>query len=172
MLKLNEVVSLEYRVNKSFEGRYFMGHTPQISLSGNRNSWGGLYNPPGSRVNLFVNTFTVSNSSSTPFKSELWLNSDIIRTGRPSQDISPANTAITPLPKSEVYILYSQGVSGLPDNGTSIFSRIAESNSTTVGNYYGKIIIPPGGSFIVFLHSPGSENINAEIAFGFWVERL
>ncbi len=171
MGKPDQVVSLEYRVNKSFEGKYFMGHTPVLPLNGNKNAWGGLYNPKGSKVNLFVNTFTVSNYSSTPFTAELWLNSKLIEKGKPSPFLSPANTAKTPLPKSEVSILYNQGVTGNPVTGASIFSRIAEANSTTVGNYYGKIIIPPEGSFIVFLHAPGSESINAEVAFGYWVDK-
>lgn len=172
MKKLFDIVSLEYRVNKSFEGKYFMGHTPSLCLSSHENAWGGLYNPRGSKVNLFVNTFTVSNSSSIPFRAELWLNSNIIVRGQISPYISPANTAKTPLPKSEIAILYAQDIKDIPMNGESIFSRIAEANSTTVGNYYGKIIIPPGGSFIVFLHTPGSQNINAEVAFGYWVEKV
>ena len=171
MSKPDQVVSLEYRVNKSFEGKYFMGHTPVLTLSGTQNAWGGLYNPKGSKVNLFINTFTVSNYSSTPYQAELWLNSKLIEKGRPSPFLSPANTAKTPLPKSAVHVMYNQGASGKPVNGASIFTRIAEAHSTTVGNYYGKIVIPPEGSFIVFLHAPNSGNIDAEVAFGYWVDK-
>jgi hypothetical protein len=50
-----KVVSLEYRVNKAFEGKYFMGHTPTLTLSGTMGAWGGLINPESSGVSLYVN---------------------------------------------------------------------------------------------------------------------
>jgi len=70
----NYVVSLEYRVYQSFLGRYFMGHTPQLTLPSCGSVWAALYNPPASGMNVFVNTFTVSNFSATPFRAHLWLN--------------------------------------------------------------------------------------------------
>ncbi len=162
-----EVVSLEYRVNKAFEGKYFMGHTPLLTMCGKTNAWGGLINPPGSGVNLYVNTFTVSNYSTTSLRAQLWLNSPI--TGMTSPFVSPSNTTI-PLLKPKTFVMYGN-VNGTLTDGVSIFSRVVEANSTTVGNYYGKIIIPPGGSFLVFLYSPVTQLANAEVAFGWWEEK-
>lgn len=170
MEKCNEVVSLEYRVNKAFEGKYFIGHTPILTLAGAFNSYGGLVNPKNSGVNLYINTFAVTNYSDFPFRSQLWLNS-IPVSGMASPFVSPSNTAMRQLPKPNAYLSYAQNITGMPLNGVSILSRIAGANSTTVGNYYGKIVIPPGGTFLVFMYSPGTKQINAEVAFGWWEEQ-
>lgn len=169
MGKYNEVVSLEYRVNKAFEGKYFMGHTPVLTLAGAFNAYGALLNPGKSGVNLYINTFTVTNYSDSPFRSQLWLNSTPA-SPIASPFVSPSNTAISPLPNPNAYLAYAQSISGMPVNGVSIFSRVSEANSTAVGNYYGKIVIPPGGTFLVFMYSPGIKQVNTEVAFGWWEE--
>lgn len=166
-----EVVSLEYRVNKAFEGKYFMGHTPVLALSGTQSAWGGLINPEKSGVNLYINTFTVSNKSGTPFNAELWLNSSMYGKVMTSPFESASNVSFKPLPEPQVKIRYAQELSKPPINGKSLFSRIAEPNSTVVGNYYGKIVLPPGGTFIVFLNSPNAGLIKAELAFGWWEDK-
>jgi hypothetical protein len=171
MVNSTEVVNLEYYVNKSFEGKYFMGHTPILTLSGGANAWGGLSNPKHSGVNLYINVFTVSNYSSTPFRAELWLNFKPLK-GHISSSVSPANLAIKPHPEPEAALIYNQNVGGRPDNRVSIFSRIAGINSTTVADYSGEIILPPGGTFISYLYSPGSKCIKTELAFGWWEERI
>lgn len=165
----NETVSLEYRVQKAFEGKYFMGHTPVMTLYGNANAWGALVNPAGSGVNLYINTFTVTNFSETAIQAQLWLNG-LPGSGMASPFVSPSNTAISPLPMPHASIRYAQHVGTLPE-GTSLFSRIAEPQATTVGNYYGKIVVPPGGSFIAFLYSPGRQ-VYAEVAFGWWEDTV
>lgn len=165
-----EQVSLEYRVEQAFEGKYFMGHTPFLTFGHGSHAWGGLINPPNSKINLYVNTFTISNASDKPFNGQLWLNST--PTGKPflSPYLSPSNTTLTPLPKPHTLIAFAQDVPHSPTDGASLFIRIAEPHSTVVGNYYGKIIIPPGGSFIVFLQSPGEREMKADVAFGWWEE--
>lgn len=171
MSKHDNIVCLEYRVKKSFEGKYFIGQTPILSIGDNINSWGGLINPKDSGVNLYLNTFTVSNSSSTPFHAQLWLNSKPIGKKAISPLVSPANTAKIPLPKPKANLAYAQSVFDTPSDGVNILTRIAEANSTVVGNYYGKIIVPPRGTIIVFLYSPGTQPINAEVALGWWEEK-
>jgi len=171
MNKDYEIVSLEYRVYQSFKGRYFIGHTPTLQLTNRSNAWGGLFNPSNSPINLYFNTFTVTNYSSIPFSAKLWLNTSPIGNTMTSCNVSPANTAFCPLPEPESYLLYAQNVNCLPNDGVSIFTRIAEAISTVVGNYYGKIIIPPGGSIITYLQSTDSQLINAEVAFGWWEEK-
>ncbi len=170
MEKRREVVNLQYRVNKAFKGKYFIGHTPILSIFDSSNSWGGLINPEDSGVNLYVCTFTVSNYSSNPFRAQLWLNSSPVG-GRFSPFVSPSNTAQSPLPIPKTNLLYAQNIHGVPSDGTSILSRIAEADSTNVANYYGKIVIPPGGSFIAFLYSPGAQRIRTEVAFGWWEDK-
>ena len=164
----SQVVNLPYRVYQSFCGRNFMGHTPFLTYGENRNAWGGLLNPMDSGINLFINTFTVSNLSEGPVLAELWLNAwpegDVMK----SPFLSPANTAITPLPIPKSIVVYSQNVKDCVAGGANIFGRIIGAHSTEVGNYYGKIIVPPGGSFIVCLHASGLQCAKADIAFGWW----
>lgn len=164
----SEVVSLEYRVNKAFEGKYFMGHTPVMTLNGG-NAWGGLANPRGSGVDLFINTFTVSNYSGTPFQAELWLN-PLPERSLVSSYVTVSNTAKMPLREPKAKLVYQPAAGGEPKGGTSLFSRVAEADSTVVGNYYGKIVVPEGGSFLVFLYAPHSE-VSAEVALGWWEDR-
>lgn len=167
-----EVVNLEYRVYQSFKGRYFIGHTPVLKLANNSNCWGGLFNPSDSPINLYFNTFTVTNYTSVPFSAKLWLNTSPIGTPMTSYNVTAANTAICPPSEPESYLIYAQNISGTPLDGVSIFTRIAEGNSTVVGNYYGKIVIPPGGSILTYLQTNELEPIDAEIAFGWWEEKI
>jgi len=164
----NEVVSLEYRVNKAFEGKYFMGHTPMMTLRGG-NAWGGLVNPRGSGVLLFINTFTVSNYSGTPFQAQLWLNASAER-GMTSSYVMVSNAAKTPLREPKAKLLYQPAAGAEPQDGKSLFSRVASPNDTVVGNYYGKIVVPEGGSFLVFLYAPKAE-VSTELGFGWWEDR-
>lgn len=161
-----DVVCLEYRVNKSFEGKYFMGHTPVVTL-GRTHAWGGVFNPENSGVNLYICTFTVSNFSAVPFQSQLWITPDL-HSGEESPFAACANAVKKRRPKG--CIRYAQGVSDTPSGGASLFTRIAGPHSTEVGNYYGKIVVPPGGSFVAFLYAPGAQRIKAEVALGWWEE--
>lgn len=165
----NEEISLEYRVNKAFEGRYYIGHTPVMTLHGN-NAWGGLMNPQGSGVNLFVNTFTVSNYTDTPFRSQLWVNTPP-ECGCVSPYVSPTNVAKIPPCEPRAQLVYQAVAQGMPAAGTSLLSRIAPANDTVVGNYYGKIVIPPGAGLIVLLYAPRAE-VAAEVALGWWEDRI
>jgi len=166
MEEYGHVVSLEYRVSKAFEGRYFMGHTPPLVLPQRANVWAALYNPKGSGVNVFVNTFTVSNFSVSPFRVQLWLNA-MADGGEVAPRACSTNAAISPPMWPEAAIDYGQGPL---QGGCSLFTRVAGAQSTEVGNYYGKIIVPPGGSFLVQLTPPGAANVQAEVAFGWWEE--
>lgn len=84
--------------------------------------------------------------------------------------MTPANTAISPLPKPEVKIAYAEFVEGFPRKGVMAFRRIAPPQSTLASDEDGKFIFPPCGSFIIFLVSPNNDIIQAEVAFG-WFEK-
>ena len=57
-----------------------------------------------------------------------------------------------------------------PQGGCSLFTRVVGAHSTEVGNYYGKIVIPQGGTFLVRLLSPSIGTVSDEVAFGWWEE--
>jgi len=127
-------------------------------------------NPGKSDVNLFVNAFTITNHSDQPFEAEIWFNP--IPPGKPmiSRNVTPANTALSPLPKPKVKIAYADEVEGFPRKGVMAFRRIVSPQSTLASDEDGKFIFPPGGSFILFLVAPDYESIQAEVAFG-WFEK-
>ncbi|WP_394237030.1 DUF6143 family protein [Niallia oryzisoli] len=168
--RFNKAVNIPNPLYQSVQGRYFVGQTEHICFGKGKNGWGGLVNKYKSDVDLFVNAFTITNHSDQPFEAEIWFNP--IPPGKPiiSRNVTPANTALSPLPKPKVKIAYSECVEGLPRKGVMAFRRIVPPQSTLTSDEDGKFIFPPGGSFIIYLLSPTNEIIQAEVAFG-WFEK-
>jgi hypothetical protein len=162
------VVTLDYCVAKAFEGKYFAGHTPVLALRGLR-AWAALANPQGSGVNLFLNTYSVSNYSDAPVQSQAWMNCPLGHY-RVSAFVSTSNLAQRPLSVPKAELAYQYDVPSEPREGISLFPMIAAANQTTIGTYSGRYIVPPGGSFAVFLCARDNEAA-AEVAFGWWEER-
>ncbi len=163
----NEVVGIDYSVEKAFQGLYYIGHTPVLTLAQGANAWGAILNPAGSRANIYINVFTVSNYSGVPFQSQVWLNAPLDGASE-SPHISPSNLAKRPIREPYARLLYAGGVLDGPDCGISLLSRVAQPNTTVVAEYGGTIVIPPGSSFTVYLFAPPVQRIRAELAFGFW----
>ncbi len=160
-----------FSLYKSLQGKYFIG-TSSVEFGNGKYGWAGLFNPPGSRTLLFLNVFTVTNITDTPFSSQAWLNVKVSGKPKITRTQSPANTAICPLPVPKMCFLYSENVSSLPSEGTLIFGRRCSAQSTVVSENDGKFICPPGGSFLINLLPPetSNEKIFANIAFGWWEE--
>lgn len=72
--RITKVVTIANSLDKSLRGTYFVGQTPTLTLDDNI-AYGALFNPPNSRVNLFVNVFTVTNFSDEPLIAKVWINS-------------------------------------------------------------------------------------------------
>lgn len=159
-------VCLDYAFNKALEGRYYIGHTPVLALTST--AWGALMNPPDSPMNLNVYVFTVTNFSATPFQAQGWLNAPL-ENAQQSPHVSPSNLAKKPIRSPHVRLLYAEN-SAKPSGGVSLLTRIAQPNTTVVAEYDGRIIVPPGSSFAVFLNTSAKQRINAELAFGWWEE--
>lgn len=169
--QFTKTVNIPNPLYQSLKGRYFVGQTETIRFGKGKNAWGGLVNPFHSDVDLFVNAFTITNHSGQPFVAQIWFNS--IPPGKPmiSHKVTPANTALSPLPKPEVKIAFSEFVKGVPKKGVNAFNRIVPPKSTLSSDEDGKFIFPSGGSFIIFLISPNdNEIVTAEVAFG-WFEK-
>lgn len=165
---MDTTISLDYALSKALEGRYYIGHTPVLALTST--AWGALTNPVDSSANLFVYVFTVTNYSATPFQAQGYLNAPL-ENALQSPHVSPSNIAKKPLRNPHVRLLYAEN-SAKPSSGVSLLTRIAQPNTTVIGEYDGRIIVPPGSSFAVYLNSPGKQRINAELAFGWWEEYL
>lgn len=168
--RFSKAVNIPNPLYQSLQGRYFVGQTEHIRFGKGKNAWGGLVNLFKSDVNLFVNAYTITNHSNQPFEAEIWFNP--IPPGKQmiSNNVTPANTALSPLPKPEVKIAYAEFVEGFPRRGVMAFRRIVPSQSTLASDEDGKFIFPPGRSFIIFLVSPNNEIIQVEVTFG-WFEK-
>lgn len=167
---LNKTVNIPNPLYQSLQGRYFVGQTETIRLGKGKNAWGGLINPSHSGIDLFVNAFTITNHSDQPITAEIWFNP--IPPGKPmiSDKVTPANTALSPLPKPKVKIEFVELINGHPQKGVNAFKRIIAPQSTLASDEDGKFIFPPRGAFVIFLVSPNNETIKAEVAFG-WFEK-
>ncbi|WP_203362760.1 DUF6143 family protein [Bacillus sp. REN10] len=165
-----KAVNIPNPLFQSLQGKYFVGQTETIRLGNGKNAWGGLVNPCGSNVDLFVNAFTITNHSNQPFTAEIWFNPILPGTAMTSNKVSPANTALSPLPRPKVKIKFAELVEGVLQKGVNVFKRIVPPQSTLTSDEDGKYIFDSGGSFIIFLVTPDTEIIEAEVAFG-WFEK-
>ncbi|WP_125152375.1 DUF6143 family protein [Clostridium rectalis] len=166
-----KVVNIENPVKKSFQGKYFLGQTRFLTFGDGCNAWGGLFNPKKSGVNLFVSTFAVTNASETPFLAQIWFNPLINHPGVTSKMVTPGNTVLCPLPKPKIRLAYNENTSENLCNGVNAFNRIVPAFSSIADDKNGKFIIPPGGSFVIFLPSIDEELRKGDIAFGWWEEK-
>jgi hypothetical protein len=165
-----KAVDIPQDLYQSMEGRYFVGYTEDLFLAGERSAWARLYNPKNSGVNLYVNVWTVTNNTESTFQAQFWFNADPPGTPSESDFVTPTNTAIKPLPKPKIKIEYASNVDGDPTGGTKAFIRKAQPDSTIVDVENGKFIIPPGGSFLVFL-TDANVLTTGSVAFGWWEEK-
>lgn len=171
---------LKYRVDvpielaKSLEGKYFVGYADNLVFGRGKSAWARLYNPANSGVNLHVAVWTVSDVAESPFRAQFWFNTEPPGIPRKSQLITPANTALSPLPRPRVIIQYASNVTGSPEGGIKAFVRRGEPETTLVDDEQGKFIFPPGGSFLVFLSNPETPEVTAggRVAFGWWEEPI
>ena len=168
--KKRKVICIPNTLQKSMEGKYFVGQTETLIIGKGLNAWGGLINPVGSFVNIHNTVITITNHSHTDFIAQLWFNSQPPGIGIISDKVSPADTSIFPLPTSKIQLQYVQSFSGTPTGGVNVFSRLVSSHTTLVREDDGKLIFPPQGSLVVLLESPGDELIEARLAFGWWEE--
>ena len=70
-----------------------------------------------------------------------------------SHKISPTNTALKPLPKNKVDIIFVESTTLVPQNGVNIYERIVPLNTTLVGEEDRKFLESPGGNYVVVIKS-------------------
>lgn len=159
---------------KSLEGKYFTGVTEDLRFGEGTNAWARLYNPPNSGVNLFVDIWSASDITSSPYRVQTWFNSTPPGIIQESPHVTPGNTAFVPLPQPHVKLEYGVGAKGFPQGGIRAFGRNGPAGTTIFSEEYGKFIFPPGGSFTVFLSNPVTPAMPAigKASFGWWEEPI
>ena len=170
----DKTVNIPIELFESLNGNYFIGYADHLNLGKGTNAWARLYNPPHSGVNLFVNVWTVTEISESPFRAQFWFNSYPPEGPFKTASVTSSNTAIQPAPVPRVELQFASGVSGDPTGGVAAFVRDGEPGTTLVETENGKLIFPPGGNFLVFLTVTGDLSAAAEgrIAFGWWEEKI
>ncbi|MBW7573032.1 hypothetical protein J5W02_09415 [Caproiciproducens sp. AGMB10547] len=159
---------------ESVKGKYFIGYADNLTFANGTSAWARLYNPRGSGVNLHVNVWTVSDISESPFRAQFWFNADPPGVPEESTLVTPSNTAIQPAPRPRVKLQQASDVRGEPKYGVRAFVRIGEPGVTLVETENGKLIFPPGGSFLVYvtLQEDAKAAASGKIAFGWWEEKI
>ncbi len=153
-------------------GRYFIGQTEELHFGNGFFAWGGIVNPRYSGVNVYFDIFTITNFGEQSFDAEIWLNA------APPFDasecrVTPSNQAISPPPRPKAVMLQAEYLRDVMPNGINIFGRIVTPNSTLVSDsHQGSILIGPGGSFSISLHSSERIITTATIVLTWWEERI
>ena len=171
---MGKTVNVPIELYESMRGRYFIGYADNLSLNAGSSAWARLYNPRLSGVNLFVNVWTVTDISDSPFRAQFWFNADPPGNASVSDLVSTSNLAFRPTPQPRVSLQKASNVYGEPEGGVKAFVRRGEPGVTLVDTENGKLIFPPGGSFLVYVTRTDSVSASgsARIAFGWWEERI
>lgn len=164
-----QVVSIPNPLYKSTQGTYFVGQTKLLTFGRGSHAWGGLVNPRQSGVDLYVNVYTITNFSGQPFPAKVYLNARPPGHAITSTLVSPSNTTRITRPRAKLQ--YTKSTTGTPSGGTNVFLREVSPRTTLVSEEDGKFIIPPGGSFLLFLQGPSTYKVSARVALGWWEER-
>ncbi len=171
---LAKSVNVPIELYESLLGKYYIGYADNLIFGRGTSAWARLYNPSDSGVNLQVNVWTVTDISGAPFRAQFWFNSEPPGTPSESTLVTTSNTAIRPAPVPKVKLQLASAVTGEPTGGVKAFVRRGQPEMTMVETENGKLIFPPGGSFLVFLSiSEDPETLaGGRIAFGWWEEKI
>lgn len=171
---LSKIAQIPIELYKSLRGEYFIGYADNLTFGNSKNAYAILQNPIDSNVNLHVNVWTVTDISQSAFRVQFWFNSTPPGTPVQIAQVTPSNTAICPLPKPKIILKQASDITGTPTGGIKAFVRRGTPDTTLVETENGKLIFPPGGSFLVFLSSEGSssQSLSGRVAFGWWEEKI
>lgn len=164
-------VNIPIELYQSARGSYFMGSADNLKFSYRNNAWVRLYNPHRSGVNLFVNVWTVTNGLDGAYTAQFWFNGTPPGTPIPSTQVTTTNLAIHPPAIPKVRLEFATGVCGEPEDGIKAFVRNSEGTGTLVETENGKLIFPPGGSFLILLSVSDHAQVGlGRVSLGWWEE--
>lgn len=171
---ITQVASMPYALYLSLQGKYFVGYADDMKFDSRNIAWAGLINPIHSGVNLYVYVWTVTNIGKSPLNARIYFNIDPAGQVVESAFVTPANTALYPLPKPKIKLLQANNVLVEPKNVDSLITREVLPEVTIVGEEEGTFIFPPGGSFIITLSNSKTRNQIGEgrVAFGWYEEKV
>lgn len=171
---ITQVADMPYPLYLSLQGKYFVGYADEMKFRKRTIAWAGLVNPVTSGVNLHVYVWTLTNIGQLPLQAVGWFNTDPPGCPVRSELVTPANTAIHPLPMPKVKLLQANNVTGEPEGGIKMIERGVNPEITFVSEENGALIFPPGGSLIITLSYPEAidEFGLGRVAFGWSEEEM
>lgn len=164
------VVDLTNPLNKSLQGKCFIGETDQLQPTDSNRTWAALINPPHSGVNLYFNVYVLSNLSDDKLVSQICFCSSLPTPGKQSHEVSTANLAFhpTPLPHGQIHFGSALDTSTLA--AIPVSTRVIPSYSSVTGEKGGHWIIGPGKAILFTLTGSMDHSAPAVISFGWWEE--
>lgn len=168
---ITQIADMPYPLYLSLQGKYFVGYADNMEFGDDTTAWAGLINPYNSGVNMHVYVWTVTNIGQSLLLAQFWFNSHAPGYPIKSELLTPANTALTPLPKPRIKLLQANDVTGEFIGGDRVYTNKVVPEVTVASDVQGTYIFPPGGSFIVALsNSEASAELGqGRVAFG-WSE--
>lgn len=167
-----QVASMPNALYQSIQGKYFLGYADNITYGKGTNAWAALVNPVDSGVVFYVNVYTITDFSPPPIDVQIWFNSQLPGQPVDSRLVTPANTALYPLPRPKVRLQSASNIIGTPIGGINANARRSIPGQTVAVDIDGIFIFPPGGVFAIFLTNTPGENTpgTVRVAFGWWEE--
>ncbi|WLR43390.1 DUF6143 family protein [Bacillus carboniphilus] len=149
---LKPVVNVENTSFQASKGKMFIGTTDTLKFGPDTSAWARLYNPIDSTVNLFINTYFISNLSEVTIFKETYLNA--LPPGERIVSNSISNTNLGSRRTPQGIIEFNPSVIGEPSGGVKVTtSPVTSLGRLAVGELMGQLIIVPGTSFLVFFKS-------------------
>lgn len=171
---ITQVADMPYPLYLSLQGKYFVGYADDMVFKNSSIAWAGLINPFNSGVNLHLYVWTVTNIGKEPLIAEIWFNTLFPGKAKQSEFVTPANTALCPLPKARIKLLQANNVTGQPKVGDKISAIKVTPEVTIAKEEEGQLIFPPGGSFVISLSNfeTSTQTGQGRVAFGWWEEKI
>lgn len=160
-------------LQKSIDRKYFLGQTESLTLSSTTNAYAELFNPSNSGVNLHVNVWTSSNTTTdgtTNYVARVYFGGETTDTKTESTLVTSPNLT-TPVNTPKVKLNYVSNTTSLPSAGIQAFTRRVPSVTTIVADEDGKFILPPGKAFVISLTN-ATATASCRVAFGWWEEPI
>ncbi|WP_054026121.1 DUF6143 family protein [Bacillus sp. FJAT-28004] len=164
------VVNLTNPLNKSLQGKYFLGETDQLNPTDANRTWGALVNPPHSSVNLYLDLYVLSNLSDDKLVSQICFCSSLPTHGKQSHEVSTANLAIHPKPQPQGQIQFGSHLDTTALSAIPVSTRVIPSYSSISSEKSGHWIIGPGKAILFTLTSAMNHPAPAVLSVGWWEE--
>ncbi|WP_312112763.1 DUF6143 family protein [Brevibacillus reuszeri] len=149
-------VHVPYAMSMASQSKYYMGQTERIVASDNDQGFGALSNPLRSHSLLYVQNWSITNSSAQPLTIHIWFGrAESIVGGKTSQQVTSGFVQPPPCPAAQGQLLFGRSGGDITREGIAVSTRIVPPMTTIEGHANGQWILGPGMALMVY--APQSE---------------